>query len=406
MRLLFTFAFRYVFSKKKANAINIISSITAFAFAIAAAAMIIVLSALNGFESTLTHLFTAFDPALKIESTKGKTFTCSSALMDTLRKMEGIDALSEVLEDNAFVRYGGSQEIAIVKGVSENYQGVTRIDSTLIEGRYIFDLRIQTPSGEKHLNGGLFGYELANKLGLSIDKNIDFVTVYVPKKGEFSNLNPEQNLTIEKLIPTAKFLVQEEIDSRFIIVSLAYARALFGIPEKISALEIALGKDANMEEVKARLKKHFGANFSIKNQYEQKESIYKIFKSEKITTFAILSFILLIAAFNMSGALTMLIIEKEKDIAVLKGLGFTRTQIRSVFIVSGIIIAFAGATFGILVGGMASWLQDLYGFIRIENSIVEAYPVAIKGLDFLWVLLISLAIGLFTSWIPSRRLNY
>lgn len=396
MRLSLIFAFRYVFSKKKTNAINIISGITALAFAVGAAAMIIVLSALNGFENTLTGLFTSFDPALKIETVKGKTFTIDSAKFEQLKKLEGVADIAQVLEDNAVLKYGESQEIAIIKGVSDNYNRVTQIDCTLVEGSFKL--------GNSSINGGVFGYELASKLGLNINNTVGFVTIYVPKKGEFENLNPEQNLTIERLLPTGSFFVQEEIDSRYVLVSLPFARSLFGYKNELSALEISVKPNFKISKIKDDLSKSLGNKFIIKDQYQQKESIYKIFKSEKIATFAILSFILLIAAFNMAGALTMLIIEKEKDISILKSMGATNQTIKSVFMLSGLVISIVGSLIGILIGGIIGWLQIKYGLLGIENSVVEAYPMALKPMDFIFVFTISMIIGLVTAWIPIRKL--
>ena len=396
MRLSLIFAFRYVFSKKKTNAINIISGITALAFAVGAAAMIIVLSALNGFENTLTGLFTSFDPALKIETVKGKTFTIDSAKFEQLKKLEGVSDIAQVLEDNAVLKYGESQEIAIIKGVSDNYNRVTQIDCTLVEGSFKL--------GNSSINGGVFGYELASKLGLNINNTVGFVTIYVPKKGEFENLNPEQNLTIERLLPTGSYFVQEEIDSRYVLVSLPFARSLLGYKNELSALEISVKPNFKISKIKDDLSKSLGNKFIIKDQYQQKESIYKIFKSEKIATFAILSFILLIAAFNMAGALTMLIIEKEKDISILKSMGATNQTIKSVFMLSGLVISIVGSLIGILIGGIIGWLQIKYGLLGIENSVVDAYPMALKPMDFIFVFTISMIIGLVNAWIPIRKL--
>ncbi len=396
MSLPLKFAIRYVFSKKKTNAINIISAITALAFAVGAAAMIIVLSALNGFETTLTNLFTSFDPDLKIETLKGKTFTIDSVKFEQLKKINGIAEIAKVLEDNAVVKYGEAQEIAIVKGVSANYNLVTQIDSTIVEGNFLLI--------NDEISSGVFGYELAAKLGLNLNNPVGFVTIYVPKKGEMDNLNPEQNLIIERVLPTGKFFVQEEIDSRYVLVSLDFAQKIFGYKQEISALEVAVKPGVKISDIKDELNKISGNNFSIKNQYQQKESIYKIFKSEKLATFAILSFILLIAAFNMAGALTMLIIEKEKDITILKSMGAMQHELRSIFLASGLIISIIGCTIGLLIGGIICWLQLKYGFLGIENSVVDAYPVTIKTMDFILVFGISLTIGLLTAWLPTRKI--
>jgi len=397
MRLPLIFAFRYVFSKKKTNAINIISGITMLAFAIGAAAMIIVLSALNGFEKTLTSLFTSFDPEIKIESVKGKTFVLDSIKYKQILKAEGIDKVAIVVEDNAVLKYGESQEIAVIKGVSDNYNQVTQIDCTLVEGQFLL--------GNDDIAGAVFGYELASKLGLNLENSLTFVTVYVPRKGELNNLNPAENLIMERILPTGKFFVQEEIDGHYVLVPLAFARKLFAYTNEISALEISLKSNSNLNSIRSKLRLLLGSGFTIKDQYEQKESIYKIFKSEKLATFAILSFILLIAAFNMAGSLTMLIIEKEKDINILKSIGMSKNKIQMVFLSSGLVISLIGCIIGLVLGGSICWLQLKFGLLGIENSIVEAYPVAIKPLDFLMVIIMSLFIGWLTAWIPTRKIG-
>lgn len=367
------------------------------AFAIGAAAMIIVLSALNGFEKTLTSLFTSFDPEIKIESVKGKTFVLDSIKYKQILEAEGIDKVAIVVEDNAVLKYGESQEIAVIKGVSDNYNQVTQIDCTLVEGQFLL--------GNDDIAGAVFGYELASKLGLNLENSLTFVTVYVPRKGELNNLNPAENLIMERILPTGKFFVQEEIDGHYVLVPLAFARKLFAYTNEISALEISLKSNSNLNSIRSKLRLLLGSGFTIKDQYEQKESIYKIFKSEKLATFAILSFILLIAAFNMAGSLTMLIIEKEKDINILKSIGMSKNKIQMVFLSSGLVISLIGCIIGLVLGGSICWLQLKFGLLGIENSIVEAYPVAIKPLDFLMVIIMSLFIGWLTAWIPTRKIG-
>lgn len=396
MRVQVLLAFRYVFSKKKTNAINIISGITVSAFAVGTCAMIIVLSALNGFESTLTSLFTAFDPELKVETVKGKNFIPDSVLLTRLRQTGEVKDFAMILEDNAVLKYGSAQEIAVVKGVSDNYNRITQIDCTLVEGSFLL--------GNTDVSGGVFGYELAGKLGLNLSNPVGFVTVYAPRKGETDPVNPEQNVHIDKILPTGKFFVQEEIDSRYVLVSLQVARQLFENPQGISALEISVNNPADIGIAKSKIEKILGPGYTVKNRYEQKESIYKIFESEKLATFSILSFILLIAAFNMAGALTMLTLEKKPDIRILRSFGMSDHQIKQTFTISGLIISAMGSLTGLLLGGIICYLQIRFGIVRIENSIVEAYPMTLHVMDFVWVGLVSLLIGIITAWIPSRNI--
>ncbi|MCB9252571.1 MAG: ABC transporter permease [Flavobacteriales bacterium] len=397
MNLARVFAFRYVFSRKKANAINIISGITVLAFAIGTAALIIVLSALNGFEKTLSTLFNSFDPDLKIESVNGKTFSEDRSVFEKIKNTEGVSDLVYYLEDYAVVKHGSSQEIAIIKGVSENYDRITKIDSIIIEGD--FNL------GKDDLNGGIVGYELSRKLGLNMNVSLGVINAYSPGVGETDPLHPEKNVNTMQIFHSGTFYVQEDIDGKYIITSIGFAKKLFGKKKSITGIEVSLKKSANAQKVKETLKGVLGKSFTIKDKYEQKESIYKIFKSEKMATFSILSFILLIAAFNMMGALTMLIIEKKPDISILRSMGLNELSIGRIFFNSGMIIAVMGSLIGLILGGSICLFQMKYGLIRLENSVVEAYPMALKYSDFLMVFLISLGIGMVTSWFPSRRIN-
>lgn len=396
MKFPMSVALRYVFSKNKANAVNLISGITLTAFAICSAAMLIVLSALNGFENTLTKMFSAFDPQIKIEAAKGKTFNPEKILLK-IKDIEGISNIASTLEDNAVLKYGESQEIAVIKGVSENFTAVNRIDSLVFDGDFALK------RGE--IECGVFGYELSDKLGLNLNNPLGFVTVYVPAKGEINNLNPEQNIVSERILPSAKFYVHEDIDSRYVLSSLAFAQNLFSAPSKVSALEISIDKKYSENEISKKIKSLTGRDFVVKNRYEQKESFYKIFKSEKLATIAILSFILLIAAFNMTGSVTMLILEKQKDIMIFKSFGTDSSVLSRIFINSGMLIAFTGCITGLVVGSLLVFLQFKFGLLKLENSVIDAYPVAFKTFDFFIIAAISIIIGFVTSWIPARKIN-
>lgn len=396
MKLPLLVAFRYVFSKNKANAVNIISGITLVAFAVCAAAMLIVFSALNGFEKTLTGMFTAFDPDVKIEAVKGKTFN-PDKIYNKIKKIDGISSIAYTLEDNAVLKFGESQEISVIKGVSNNYAAVTGIDTLIYEGDFALK------KGE--IECGAFGYELSEKLGLNLNNPLGYVTIFVPAKGEINNLNPSENIITDKILPTAKFYVHEDIDSRYVLVSLGLSQKLFSAYNKVSALEIKIDKYSSKKNIKEKISKTIGNAFTVKNRYEQKESFYKIFKSEKLATIAILSFILLIAAFNMTGSVTMLILEKQKDIKIFKSFGTSNSTLSNIFVYSGLIIAFTGCMIGLLIGGILVFVQEKFGLLKLQNSLIETYPVSFKMIDFLIIITISLIIGFVTSWIPSRKLN-
>lgn len=393
MRLPLFIAYRYLFSKKKINAINIINIIAVVGFGVGAAAMIIVLSAFNGFEVLVGDMINTYDPDLRINMHEAKTFTVDDRL-NRLKDMDGVESITAVLEDKVVVKYNDHQEIARIKGVDEHFDG-DLFDSLIIMGG--FDL------GDTSNPLGVFGVGLASKLSL-FPGSQGIVSVYVPNRNvEFNNMNPQAALSASYLRSSAAFQVYEEIDNEVFITSLEFAQELLSYPNEVSALEVKLSPGTDAEEVRDQMAAVLGDAFVIKTQRELNELIYKIFRSEKWFTFAILALVLVISSFNIFGSLIMLVLDKKKDIGVLKSMGATIPAIRKVFLWQGSYIALLGGVVGLLLGLILLWLQLEFGLIAMENSIVEQYPVDVRLADVLLTFVTVAILGYLISIYPANK---
>lgn len=396
MNLPLHIARRYLFAKKSHNAINIISIISMVGVAIGTMALIVVLSVFNGFDILVKNLFNSFDPDIKIEAASGKVFSTDTLDMDGLKKIEGLETISYVLEENALLRYDDKQHIATIKGVDSNYVNVTGIDTMLIQGDF-------TLHGKSFANA-VVGQGVAYYLGLGIN----FVTslqVYVPRRQGRVSLNPSTAFRRNYAFPTGIFAIEQEVDSRFVLLPIDFVQDLLQYTNEVSALEIAVAKDKDIEEIQEQIRSLFGNNVVVKNRYQQKELFYKIMQAEKWAIFFILSFILMVASFNIIGSLTMLIIEKKNDIETLRNMGLTIAGLRRVFLFQGWMIAGIGALAGLFLGFIIAWAQQQFGIIQLQGSgsfVISQYPVDLKAMDFVWVFVTVVVIGLVTSWYPVR----
>lgn len=402
MKFPFHIARRYLFSKKSNNVINIISKIAIVGVTVGSMALVIVLSVFNGFEDLVVSLFNSFNPDLQIQAKQGKTFNISDIPLDEMKKIPGLVHICEVVEENALIRYKDKQYIATIKGVGDNYQAMSGTDTMIIDGEFM--LR------ENNSPRAIVGAGIAYSLGLNITDYSNPLSIYVPnRKAKNVSINPEQAFNIRYVNPSGVFSIQQEFDLKYLIVPLDFARALMEYDKQTTALEIGLAAEADNDEVKQALGKLLGDGFVIKNRYQQQELLYKIMKSEKWFIVLILSFILLIATFNIIGSLSMLIIEKKKDITIIWSMGANLKTIKRVFLLVGVFISTIGATLGILLGTLICWLQQSFGIIKLQagNSfVVTAYPVKIEILDILLVLFIVFIIGFITSWYPVKHISH
>ncbi len=395
MNLVFFIAKRYLVSKKSNNAINIISWISVVSIAIGTAALIIILSGMNGLTNLVEGLYNSFDADIEITAAKGKVFIPDSAKTVALHKVTGIKQVCFTLQDNALLKYDNKQTIATVKGVGENYLSMTRFDTLLVEGNFI--------TRKENALYGVFGKGLAFRLGCSVKNIFSPVTLYAPKRGFVNSVNPEESVEELKVYPSGIFSINDDFDFRYMISDLGAARQLFGYSNEVSAIELGCDASVNTESIQQEVQLIMGNDYVVKNRYQQNEMLFKTLKTEKLLTFIILSIVLVVATFNIIGALTMLIIEKKKDIVILHNMGADISLIQKIFLTEGLLITVMGSVIGLGIGLLLCWLQQQFGLIKFDaDYVVEAYPIDIRWSDFLSILTVVTLIGFFAAWYPVR----
>jgi len=390
---------RYLFAKKSRNAINVISSISVAGVTVGTMALIIVLSVFNGLETLVRSIFNTFDPDLKITPAEGKTFIPDTASLSLLLNINGVACYSLCVEENALLRYGDKQYVASIKGVDGNYAQVTGIDSSMWDGDFI----LRSDNGRPFAVPGI---GVANFLGIRVNF-IEPLNIYVPKRTGTADLNPEDAFIRNYIHPSGIYQVEQEFDSKYVFIPIDFARELLEYSSEVTSLEIKFEEGAKEAVVQKEVLRLFGKEFLVQNKYEQQEIFYKVMKSERIAIFFILTLILIIASFSIIGSLTMLIIEKERDIEILRSLGADNMLIRKIFIFEGWLISIFGAVAGIVLGFAVCWVQQKYGLVRLQSDslIVNAYPVVMKIKDFIIVPGTVLMIGFWAAWYPVRFLT-
>lgn len=401
MNLPLHIARRYLISKKSHNIINVISGISVVGITVGTMALIIVLSVFNGFESLVLSLYNSFNPDLEITAARGKTFTMQQINAEDLSKLAGVLYLTEVVEENALMKNGTRQHIARMKGVNENFRHMTAIDSAIIDGEYMLE------------NGpvacGVFGAGVSYHLGVVPNLYAEPVEIFVPSRTSSFRPGLEQPFNRAHVSASGVFSIQQDFDASIVLVPLWFARDLLEYTDEITALEVGLDKGADAAATKALIIEMLGDEFKVKDRYEQEELLYKIMNSEKWIIFLIMAFILMIATFNVIGSLSMLIIDKQKDIAVLHSMGANYALIRRIFLLEGLLISLSGAIAGLVLGGFVSWIQQEFGIIKLGNGdgsfIIDTYPVQVKNIDFLIVFITVFVISYFAAWLPVRRIS-
>lgn len=391
---------RYLVAKKSKNAINIISMISIVGVTIGTAALIVVLSVFNGFDGVIKSMYNAFDPDLKITPNQGKVFTLKDIpRYDEIKNHPAIFDISETLEDNALLKYSDQQYVATIKGVSENFTKISGVDTMIIAGDFILQ--------HKNQNYAVVGQGVAIFLSLNINF-IDPLIVYVPKRSAQITLNPEQAFNRKPIFASGVFGIQQEFDAKYVIVPLQFARSVFDYQDEISALEIKIKEGYEISKVQKEIAGILGDGFEVKDRYQQHEMFYKIMKSEKWSIFLILTFILIIASFNIIGSLTMLIIDKKDDISILRALGANVNIIRKIFLTEGWMISVVGAVIGLGLGWFVCWLQIEFEFVKLKGAgsfIIDAYPVKMMWNDFIAVFATVSIIGFIAAWYPVRYIT-
>ena len=403
MNFPFYIARRYLFSKKSHNAINVISAISVCGVALATLALVCTLSVFNGFQDLVTTFFTAFDSQLKITAVRGKVFDGQDKRVLQLKKMPDVEVYSESLEDNVMVQYQGRQAMAVVKGVEDNFDQLTPIDSILF-GRG--DLLLH----DEVVDYAIPGIQLLSTLGSGI-RFLDPMEIYAPRRGAKVNMaNPSTAFVTGNLFSSGLVFAvnQEKYDASYILTSIDFARRLFQYTTEVSAINLKLKAGADTDAVKKHIQDLLGDDFLVQDRYEQQADTYRIMEIEKLISYLFLTFILMIACFNVIGSLSMLIIDKRDDVVTLRNLGASDRQIVRIFLFEGRMISFFGAFAGVVLGLLLCWLQQEYGLIALGSSgsfVVDAYPVSVHASDVLLIFITVLLIGFLSVWYPVRFLS-
>jgi lipoprotein-releasing system permease protein len=368
--------------------------------AIGTMGLIIGLSGFNGFDSLIKSLFSSFDPDLKISLVEGKSFEINNQVFNDIRKMDGVMFFTDVVEDNALLRYENRQVLATIKGVSDDYSQMTGLDTMIVDGEF----KLKEAEAQYTVIGQGVAYYLS--VGINL---INPINIYVPQKGRRSGLSIEGSFNQGSIYPSGVFSVQQEIDSKYIIVPIEFARKIFEIEEKVNSVELKLKNGADVKKIQEEISAKLGNRFVVKNRYQQHDYLYKTMQGEKYAVYLILILILIIASFNIVGSLTMLIIDKKEDIAVLQSMGADKPLIRRIFLFEGWSVSILGAIIGTVAGIAICQAQIAFGIVKLQGGggsfIIDSYPMKIIPLDILLVFCSVVLIGFLASWLPVKHIS-
>ncbi len=399
MKLIIEIALKFLFGKKSKGIINIISTISIIGVSVGTIALLVILSVFNGLHGLIGSLYGSFDPDIKITAVEGKFFSTDSLDLNTIKNMDGVIAVSPVIEDNALLKYNNRQVTAVVMGVDTSFSEVSQLDSIIVEGK--FNLR------DKQGYGGAIGYVLADQLNV----RVSFLTpllIYVPQRDKKINLmRPNEAFNTHYIHPKGIFLVKQmEYDSQYLIVDIGLVRKLFSYSNsEVTSLAIGLNPNTNTADTQEQIQSVLGSGFKVKNRHQQHSGFYKMMKIEKIMAYLILCFILIIAAFNLIGTMSMLIFDKKEGIRILKSIGADKKTITRIFLTEGWLISFIGVVIGLILGTILVLIQQHFGFIKFaggSNFVVNAYPVSLKISDVFYSLLTVTTIGFFAALYPVK----
>jgi lipoprotein-releasing system permease protein len=396
MNLPLKIARRYLFAKKSTNAINLITGISVFGLSLGAAALVLVLAVFNGFEKLITGMMSNFNPDVKITATKGKTFIADTLIINKLRQHNGIQFVSEALEEIAFFEYDKSQAFGTLKGVDNYFHQINHIDTTVREGKYLL---IDEKADYAVLGGGM-----RNQLGVYESSFATPLTIYMPKREATGAMGQPFNKRF--LYAKGSFVIQTEFDNQYILTNIGFMRDLLDAPDEVSSIEIKLKSGINAKQTLVDIRNIMGPEFTVKDRYQQDEAFMKVMNIEKWMSYAILGLTILLVAFNMVGALWMIVLEKQKDITILKSMGATERMIRNIFLNEGLLICLTGLILGFVLA-MGLYVYHIYtegGLVPLPPGFAtDRYPVALKWSDFLIVAVTVISIGLLASMPAASR---
>jgi lipoprotein-releasing system permease protein len=398
LNLSFLFAWRYFKAKKSTNAINIIAWISIVAIVIGTAALILVLSVFNGFEGLVKSLYSSFYPDINISPSAGKILTVTKEQLQKLRGLTGVRNFSLVAEEKALLQNGDYQSMVSLKGVDENYKYVTGVADHIVKGEY----NIGT-AGNPLI---ILGAGVENAVGVQTDKNLLALNIYLPRRSSSELIDPLQDISEDSINTAGAFVIQQDFDNKYAITNLEFVKKMLGLKDdQYGAIEIALKNADDAENIKPGLQKIFGNNYKIQTRYEQNQSLYSIMRVERWVIYAILVLLMIVFSFTLISSLTMLVIEKEKDISVLHALGGNRNFIQRIFLSEGLLLAIIGGVLGMMLALLLAWLQVHFKLIPLTGGsfLIDYFPIQLKIGDFALVSLTVLIIALLASWIPSRK---
>jgi lipoprotein-releasing system permease protein len=397
LNLPFFIARRYLISKRKANFINIIGILAIGGVAFSTAALIIVLSVFNGLEELLQSLNNSFDPEIKIEARVGKTFRSSPELLDRVKSVEGVEVVTEVIEDYAYLRYRDANQVAIVKGVSDSFLEQNRIPKeNIVEG----ELKLK----EGPINYAIVGNGIKYTLSIATNDALYPLQVFYIRNVNAAGLDPSKLYSRQSIVPVGVFSIVQNFDESYVIVPLRFTQELFNYGDKRTSLEVKVAEKADVFKVEGAIQEKLGETFNVLNHEEQHKDLYKLLKMEKLVAFLALTLLLVIGSINIFFSLMMLALDKKKDIAILKAMGAHDSQVKKIFLAEGVLIAFTGAFLGLALGFAFYWLQQKYGLISMgmETSITQGYPIKVKAFDFVVTMFVITIITILISLKPAK----
>jgi lipoprotein-releasing system permease protein len=392
------FAWRYFKAKKTTNAINIIAWISILAIVMGTAALILVLSVFNGFEGLVKSLYSAFYPDIRISPSSGKTITLTEQQVQQLKGLAGIRNYSFVAEEKAMLQNGDYKSVISLKGVDENYRYVTGVEDHMVKGEY------NVGSVDDPLL--IMGAGVENAVGVQSDRNLLALTIYLPKKTSSELLDPLQNISEDSINTAGTFVIQQDFDNKYGITNLGFVKKMMGLKaNEYGAIEIALNNANDADKIQQELQGFFGTGYKVQTRYEQNQSLYSVMRAEKWVIYAVLVLLMIVFSFTVISSLTMLVLEKEKDISVLHALGGNRNFIQKIFLTEGLLLAIIGGVTGMLLALLLAWLQVNFRLIPLQGGsfLISYFPVTLKVSDFLLVTVTVFIIALLASWIPSRK---
>ena len=399
MNLPLFIAKRYLLAKKSHNLINIITWISIVSISVAAFALIVVLSAFNGLEKVIASMNNRLTPDVQIAPAKGKTIDLTAFPMTSLKEVKGIDYVIPTLTEDALFRVNDKQHIGQVKGVGKAYEDIPRLGEVIFNDE---DLILEDDS----YSFAIPGAGVAWYLGINAYSPYSMLRIYVPKRGNASQMSLENGFNSDVLTVQQVFATEQEVDQKLVLVPFDWLSELLGFEDKASHVELFLAQGADMGKVKKQVKALLGDAFVVRDQQEQQATLYKVMRSEKWAVYIILTFILILATFNVVGSLSMLMIDKRKDTGILKAMGADNRLIRKLFLNEGLLISVAGGMIGLLLGVVLVLLQQKFGFVKFGNGgnyVVDAYPVMLKLKDVLLIFATILAVGGTSAFLTVRR---